>query len=198
MRNPDRVFIDVMTYSEGVLPPPDSFETREDLIKYLEEANPQMRGRSLSLMTDSAPAERRLLNQQQQTTLSELRKRKPRLKVTKAKAVNQEIKRSSRARLKDERITANVVKDTDGGFKKWSRNPSRFDFRGIDTKTHSIIKLHIKNQSDKFKRQGHRVINVRDVHVFIIKKDSKGRKFAQSIINDQRVPKRIFRRFVRK
>ena len=198
MNDTDLVFQDVMRYSEGVLPAPDEFTSRSQLKGYLERANadsPSVTSNSLDFMLNSRRAEDVFLNKVEESTLKKLRKQKPRVKAEKAQAVNIELQRSDRARLIDESQTKNVVKNTGQGFIKWRKNPERFDFQGVDTKTHTNIKDFIREKARPHKFRGTRVFNDRDVHVFVVKSDKRGRPFAQNIITGRRVPKTAYSRF---
>jgi len=80
----------------------------------------------------------------------------------KEEAISEELSRPKRAQRVDESKTAKTVKPiTRENFTRWKRNPARFDLRGIDTKTHSLIVQHKKfkvqqslNKGFKVKRRG--------------------------------------------
>ena len=190
MRNPDRVFLDVMRYADGIIPTPESFETQKDLQRYIEDVDRQaaeqtgkgrrISARALELMTNSRVAAQRLFTTKQR------------------KAVNVELSRSKRARLVDESRTAkspNLLDINQKNFLRWKKNPQKFDLKGVDTKTHEFIKTFVKTKSQRYKNEGSRVINVRDVTVFAVRRSKVGVLFAQDVVTGRRVGKRVFSRF---
>ena len=197
MRDPDRVFRDVMRYMEAKIPSPQTFESQADLQRYLEDADQQLSGAkgedrrisqfALQEMISSGAAKNRVNRQagkkQQLTTLQR-------------QALHAEIQRKQTTRQIDEsRTSKQVLKVNQETFKKWKKNPNRFDLKGIDTKTHSFIKGFIRDRSNKWKKQNLRVINDRDITAFVVRKDKRGRPYAFNIINGQRVPKTTYQKF---
>ena len=189
MRNPDRVFTDVMSYADSVIPRPESFDSQSELVSYLERVDKKSaeingRGRRLSQFALNEIAD--------STAATNTIKQGSR-----SQAVIKELSRTNRSRLRDESKTAkspNLLGINKANLSRWKRNPERFDLRGVDTKTHSFIKQHIKDRSQKWKDQGLRVINDRDVHVFVVRKDKRDRLYAMNIINGHRVSKKVVSR----
>ncbi len=190
MRNPDRVFLDVMSYAEDVIPPPESFDSQADLVRYLEKvdiksAENNNRSRRLSQFALNEMA--------QSSNAQELIQQGSR-----SQAIKKEIGRPLTSRIRDESRTVkspNLLNINRKNLSRWKKNPSRFDLRGIDTKTHSFIKQLIKEKSQKWKNQGFKVVNDRDAHVFVVRKDKIGRLYAFNVINGQRVSKKVSSRF---
>lgn len=112
------------------------------------------------------------------------------------KVLSKELNRGVKARRIDEAKTSkNLLKLRRENVGKWARNPSKFDIEGIDTATHELIKGLVRERVAKWQGRGHNVINDRDVNVFTIRQDKKGRLYAMSVLNGQRVGKKVYSRF---
>ncbi len=203
MRNPDRVFLDVMSYSETQIPAPDSFDSQADLISYLQDANPQLRGNSIRAMVGSSTGQQSL-SEGVEKVPSKVRGGRKRLLPKsqfvpgQKRVIKQELKRKPRARkidesrtVKDKRRLLNINQDN---VRRWKRDPSRFDLRGIDTKTHGFINRFVREKRTKWKGEGRRVFNDRGLTYFVVRKDKQNRVFAQNIITGKRVPKAVYSR----
>ncbi len=190
MEHPDRTFLDVMRYAEDVIPPPDQFDSSSDLVRYLERvdrksARDQGRSRRLTSfaleeMVGSSSAIRRIMGRDRSNTALK------------------ELSRAKKVRVVDESKTVKkpfLLAISDKNVRKWQKNPARFDLKGVDTKTHSIIKEFIRLKTFKWKERGHRVVNDRDIHVFTVRTDKKGRLYAMNVMNGKRVGKRVYGRF---
>lgn len=112
------------------------------------------------------------------------------------KAVRTELDRGVRARRIDEAKTSKrLLTLRRENFKRWVKNPGRFDIEGIDTETHELIKGRIRDKTEKWRRQGLKVTNDQDVHVFVVRQDKRRRLYAMNVVNGQRVNKKVYTRF---
>lgn len=138
----EAVFNDIMGYAKkniGERP----IETKEDLIAYIKESDRQK--------TISSKLIREMLETQSANSYVDN-------EALKAAAIKKELSRSQQARNADESKTAKKVeKISQESFKKWKRNPSRFDLKGIDTKTHQLIRDEIRLRVKKALDQGYTV-----------------------------------------
>ena len=113
-----------------------------------------------------------------------------------SKVLGVEFGRGVKARRIDEAKTSkHLLKLRKENVGRWARNPAKFDLEGIDTKTHELIRGSIRDKTAKWVGRGLNVINDNDVHVFVVRKDRRDRLYAMSVINGQRVGKRVYSRF---
>ena len=127
----DAVFNDIMGYALKNIGEPN-VKTKQDLLAYIKESDARntISGRLAREMVESRSAEKYIAE--------------PSLERA---AIKKELSRPEKARLSDESKTAKkVTAITEKNFKAWKKNPAAFDLRGIDTKTHSLIRAEIKRK----------------------------------------------------
>lgn len=161
----EELFDDVMYYAKKKL---GSFQgkTKEDLEDYIADSDPQQKIKRFvrKELVDTSRAERVI------TEVTPVVLEKKRDKVAEA-AVDAELKRKKRARAADESKDAKVIKDlTKQNLKRWKKNPGRFDLRGIDTRSHNLIRQEINARIRKAKRAGFKVGGVNTPQPYRIEK----------------------------
>lgn len=147
----EELFDDVMFYAKKKLGGKD-FATKEDLEDYIRDSDPQRKIKQWvrKEILDTSAADRAI------TAPPEIPD-KVKEKIVQ-KAVDAELKRKKRARAADEAITAKTVKPiTDENFKRWLKSPGRFDLRGVDTKSHQLIKNEINQRIRDARAKGFKV-----------------------------------------
>lgn len=185
----DDVFEDVMSY-EGIDISDDKFQSPDDVINEVLDNDV---GGNMSM---------RLLNEFRNSDVMRDRfsgdgvYEDDRLR---REAVSSEFGRGKRSRRVDEgKTTKRKVLDVSvENLRKWKRNPDKFDFGGVDTKSHRLIKEEIRRRSKVYSGKGYKVYRRGDVSVFVVRRDSLNRPYAQSIITGRRVSRGEYRRFGR-
>jgi len=196
-----KVFDDIMVYVTAKVPtPPEGFQTKGDLQRYLERAdriiadqkgtNKKMSGLLFNQILDTPQAER---------VIEEGTTKTKKLTPIQQRVVQEEIRRPTRVRIIDESKTVKDKKRlldiNQKNFGRWKKNPSRYDLNKVDTKTREFIKTFVRQKTNTYQRQGLKVYNDRDVNVFVVRRDKKQRLYAQDVITGRRVGKKRYSRF---
>lgn len=147
----EELFDDVMHYARKKLGDKE-FETKEDLEDYIADSDPQQKiKRWVRKELVSTSRAQRLITEEPVVP------KKVRDKVAE-KAVDEELKRKTRARVADEAKDAKVIKPlTNENFRRWKKNPGRFDLRGIDNVSNNLIKAEIRKRIAKARGSGYKV-----------------------------------------
>lgn len=148
----EELFDDVMFYAKKKLGGKD-FKSKADLEEYIKDSDPQKKIKHWvrQEILDTGKAERLI-----EAGLPEAKK--PVKDLLKDKAIKAELKRKDAARASDESRTAKDTRAiTNKNFKAWKKNPGRFDLRGIDTASHTLIRGEINKRLRAARSKGYKV-----------------------------------------